>query len=159
MEFRKATLDDVNELVKNRIQMRRERELSYDFGRESLLELKLREFFSSHMTDEKFITWIAVEADNVIATAGVSFYVVPPESKNLSGKVAYITNMYTKLEYRKKGIAKALLDKVVYEAKIRDCNKIILNASKSGRSLYEKYGFSELENEMVLYLSSRTDDI
>ena len=36
----------------------------------------------------------------------------------LDGRVAYIMNMYTLPEYRRKGIAKILFDKLVEEAKI-----------------------------------------
>jgi len=57
--------------------------------------------------------------------------------------------MYTKTEYRRKGIAMKTLDLLVQEAKQRGIKKISLEATKIGRPLYEKYGFIPIKDEMV----------
>ena len=57
----------------------------------------------------------------------------------LEYKKAYIMNMYTVPEYRRRGIAYQTLDKLVKEAKERGISAISLEATDMGRPLYEKY--------------------
>ena len=60
-------------------------------------------------------------------------------------------NMYTVPEHRGKEIASKLLEYLMEEARDRGCTKVTLNASKMGRPLYEKRGFTDLHNDMVFY--------
>lgn len=41
----------------------------------------------------------------MVGTGGISFYQVMPTYHNISGKKAYIMNVYTQPDYRRKGIA------------------------------------------------------
>mgnify|MGYP002591260415 FL=1 len=59
-------------------------------------------------------------------------------------------NMYTKPEYRRRGIAFITLDLLVHDAREKGITAISLEATAMGRPLYEKYGFVEMWNEMEL---------
>ncbi len=59
-------------------------------------------------------------------------------------------NMYTKPEYRRKGIAIKILDILVKESNNKGITAISLEATNMGRPLYEKYGFVKMNNEMEL---------
>ncbi len=59
-------------------------------------------------------------------------------------------NMYTKPEYRRKGIAIKILDILVKESNNKGITAISLEATDKGRPLYEKYGFVKMNNEMEL---------
>lgn len=59
-------------------------------------------------------------------------------------------NMYTKPEYRRKGIAYRTLDILVDACKKRGTTHITLEATEMGRALYEKYGFVAMQEEMKL---------
>lgn len=59
-------------------------------------------------------------------------------------------NMYTKPEYRRKGIALKTLNLLVEDAKNRGITAISLEATDMGRPLYEKYGFVKMKDEMEL---------
>ena len=61
-------------------------------------------------------------------------------------------NMYTKPEWRKKGIGTAILKKLLEEAKNRDITAVKLYATPMGKLLYEKHGFKTGSPEMYLYL-------
>ena len=80
----------------------------------------------------------------------MSFYRVMPTYHNASGQKAYIMNMYTAPEYRRKGIAYHTLDLLVGDAKEQGVSQIALEATDMGRPLYEKYGFVKMEDEMIL---------
>ena len=152
MIYRRATLTDIDELVANRIDMRQERENDKDIADQCDFQERTYSYFRKHISDDSYISWIALDEDKVVATSGLCFYFAPPTYKNPSGIVAYIMNMYTKPEYRNKGIATKLLGYIVEEAKSRNCIKITLNASDMGRPVYEKFGFIDIKDDMVMYL-------
>lgn len=101
------------------------------------------------MEKGSLIQYVAVEDDIIIATGGVCFYTLPPSYSNISGKTAYITNMYTKDEYRGRGIATILLNLLVDEVKRTGCKVIKLQASFHGKPVYKKFGFKESEGHMI----------
>ena len=68
----------------------------------------------------------------------------------LSGKKAYIMNMYTNPAYRRRGIAAKTLDMLVKDAKNKGIKFISLEATDMGKPLYEKYGFIKMNDEMKL---------
>lgn len=59
-------------------------------------------------------------------------------------------NMYTAPDYRNRGIAKLLFEKVLEEAKCLGYKKICLHATDVGQNLYKKYGFELTNSEMEL---------
>ena len=73
-----------------------------------------------------------------------------PTFHNVTGKKAYIMNMYTHPEYRRKGIAYRVLQLLTEDAEERGVGYITLEATKAGRYLYEKFGFVSMEDEMKL---------
>ena len=70
----------------------------------------------------------------------------------MTGKEAYIMNMYTKPKWRKKGIGSAILEKLIDEARNRGIEAIKLHATPKGRPLYEKFGFKMGFPDMYLYI-------
>ena len=152
MEYRRATAEDIDVLVKLRIDMRAEREDKpcpmslVDFG-----ELT-RKYFMRHTPDDSFIAWVAIEDGEIIATSGMCIYHVPPTYGNSSGKVAYLVNLYTKPEYRGQSIGTRLMELLVEDAGKRGCTRITANASKMGRPICEKYGFIDVVGEMEYFI-------
>ena len=71
----------------------------------------------------------------------MSFIEKPPYYSNPSGKIGLLSSMYTLKEYRRKGIAKQLLSRVVQEAKNYGCRVIQIGASDMGVLLYKNFGF------------------
>ncbi|MDF2985934.1 MAG: GCN5-related N-acetyltransferase [Eubacterium sp.] len=150
MIYRKATIEDINELVRLRIDFVREvQKVESTEGDEQLIET-LTEYFGETMKEDAFISWLAIEDGRIVGTSGVCFYKLPPSFKNISGKTAYIMNMYTLPDFRGKGIANILFQKIVEEAKNHGCEKITLNATDMGRPIYRKYGFVDSQNDMIL---------
>lgn len=85
-----------------------------------------------------------------VGAGGVSYFQVMPTYHNPSGKKAYIMNMYTDPEYRRRGIAFKTLDILVKDIKNKGITAISLETTEMGRPLYEKYGFVAMNNEMEL---------
>ena len=54
---------------------------------------------------------------------------------------AYDTNMYTRPDYRRRGIARRVLELLTAEAEMRQIDAVMLEATAAGRPLYEAFGF------------------
>ena len=146
MIFRKANLNDVNELIN----LRKQQLLDEGNNGENNIDSDLRNYFLESIKNNTFISWVAIEDNEIIATSGLCFYQLPPTYSNPSGKVAYITNMFTKKEYRRKGIASKLFEKIMSEANLLKYKNIRLHTSFDGKRIYQKYGFTDSEGFMHL---------
>ena len=109
-------------------------------------------FFEKHFADGSLVEWVAEEDGQVVATAAILFVEFPPAFTNPTGIRGYITNMYTSPDYRGKGIATSLLEKLMEEARARNIYMIFLGASKMGKPVYRKFGFEESSKWMDLHL-------
>lgn len=58
-----------------------------------------------------------------------------------------ISLMFVDSEYQRQGIATELMRRMVYELKIRDFDKIVLNSSPNGLLFYRHFGFTIIETE------------
>ena len=148
LTFRRATAEDAELLATMRLEMRRERETAVctvsadEFFRRNV------EFFRTHIAGGDFISFLAFDGDDAAACSGMSLQVHPPTYENPSGKSGYISNMFTRPDWRHRGLAKQLVDRLVAAARDAGCAKLYLNASAMGRPLYVKYGFIPADGEM-----------
>lgn len=149
MNFRKANLNDITKLI----ELRKKQLIDEGIAPSEDIDDELYLFFNKKIQDGSLIEWVAEKNEEIIATGAVTFYEFPPTYTNKSGRKAYITNMYTREDYRGQGIATTMLNKLVSEAKIEGITKIWLAASKLGRPVYKKFGFKETDEmlEFDLY--------
>jgi ribosomal protein S18 acetylase RimI-like enzyme len=89
-----------------------------------------------------------------IASIGLVVHSVPPSPANLVGKVGYFMNLVTLPEWRRRGVARALLTHVLDVLRTEGVPIATLHASVDGRSLYEDLGFQlrDAVPEMTLRL-------
>lgn len=142
--FRKLIQDDLDVFIEMRINQLQEE------GTEPNLDLKpqLYEYYIKHLEDGTFVSWLAIDDRQIVGTSGMSFVEKPPYYSNPYGKIGLLSSMYTLKEYRRKSIAKELLDRVVNEAKNYGCGAVQITASDMGVLLYTNYGFKKNENFM-----------
>jgi len=148
--YKIATIEDLDVLTLTRIEVLRAANQLDDTVDMSLVEKESREYYRKAMEEERHVAVLVYDGDVFIGAGGVSFYTVMPTYHNTNGKKAYIMNMYTKPEYRRKGIAYRTLDILVDACKKRGITHITLEATEMGRALYEKYGFVAMQDEMQL---------
>ena len=154
-KYKKATMEDIEELVRTRITvLRAANQLSDDVDM-SEVEKESYEYYKYALENGGHIAYLVYDNGKFIGAGGVSFYRVMPTYHNPSGRKAYIMNMYTVPEYRRQGVAYHTLDLLVKELKKQGILQISLEATDMGRLLYEKYGFVQMENEMELHMDNR----
>ena len=150
MEFRKATLRDVDTLSRLRSDMLREEE-DYSDAFINLLYQNTKQYIENGLAECSFSAWVAEEGGTIIAMGGAAYFTFPPNDWCPNGKTAYIGNMYTLPAFRRRGIASRLLALITEEAKENLCQRILLNSSDAGRQLFEKHGFAASPTAMALY--------
>ena len=112
------------------------------------LDKALKDFYMRNLAAGTYVSWLAFDGDKIVGTSGMSFAEKPPYFTCTTGKLGILSSMYTDPDYRRKGIATELLDRVVKEAKDHGCGTIYITASDMGVKLYESYGFKHNGNFM-----------
>ena len=149
-EYKKATIADIDELVKTRIiVLRAANKLSNDEDM-SVVKEESYAYYRRALENGEHIAYLVYDNGTFIGAGGVSFYQVMPTYHNPTGKKAYIMNMYTASAYRRQGIAFHTLDLLVKDVRKQGVSQITLAATEMGRPLYEIYGFVKMEDEMEL---------
>ena len=146
--YKKATIEDIDLLTKTRIEvLRAANKLSDDIDM-SEVEKHSYEYYKRALLDGSHTAYLVFDEQKIVGTGGVSYFQVMPTYHNPSGLKAYIMNMYTNPEYRRRGIAIETLRLLVEDAKEKGISAISLEATDMGRPLYEKFGFVKLNDEM-----------
>lgn len=149
-QIKKAAIADIDILTETRVEvLRAANKLSPDVD---MNEIKIQSYnyYKKALCTDTHIAYLAFDQNRFIGAGGVSFFQVMPTYHNPTGDRAYIMNMYTAPEYRRKGIAFHILDLLVKDCKSRGVTAISLEATDMGRPLYEKYGFITMKHEMEL---------
>ena len=148
--YKRATMEDIDELVRTRIIVLRAANKLPDDEDMSVVEKESYADYRRALETGEHIAYLVYDNGAFVGAGGVSFYQVMPTYHNPTGKKAYIMNMYTAPEYRRQGIAIHTLDLLVKDAKEQGVLQIALEATYMGRPLYERYGFAKMEDEMEL---------
>lgn len=103
------------------------------------------------LTSGEYVGWLALpkgEPELIVGGAGVQLRKVPPHpcrppraGKFAKGRHAIVLNVFTEPEWRKRGVARLLMEEVLRWARDEKLDRLVLHASDQARSLYERMGF------------------
>ncbi len=144
ISYKKLSNDELDVFISMRIKQLREEGATEDID----LIPHLKDYYNRHMSDGTFVSWLAMDGDKIVGTSGMSFVEKPPYFSCPSGKIGLLSSMFTDPDYRRKGIAKELLSRVVEEAKNYGCGVVQITASDMGVLLYTDFGFVKNGNFM-----------
>ena len=142
--YRKLEEKDLETFIRMRITQLREEGATEDLD----LVPALMDYYHRHMADGTFVSWLAVDGDQIVGTSGMSFVEKPPYFGCPTGRVGLLSSMYTDPAHRRRGIAKELLRHVVEEAREYGCGSVQITASDMGVLLYTDFGFLRRGNFM-----------
>lgn len=154
MDYIKATEEHIASLTEIRMKY-----LSEDFGslaedKETEIRKSLPGYFEAHLGRNMF-AYLAKKDGKIIASA---FLVVSEKPANPSfprGRTGTVMNVYTEKEYRRQGIASALMKMLINDAKRLELDYLELKATAEGYPLYRSLGFAEANSaykEMKYFL-------
>ena len=148
IEYKQLTENELDTFIEMRINQLREE------GSEEDIDLipALKDYYSRHMANGSFVSWIALDGNKIIGTSGMSFIEKPPYFGCPTGRIGLLSSMFTNPDYRRMGIAKELLNRVIEEARKYGCGTVQITASDMGVKLYTAYGFVHNENFMQYIL-------
>ena len=144
LTYKRLTEKELPTFIEMRINQLREEGATEDID----LRPALKDYYDRHMADGTFVSWLAMDGNKIVGTSGMSFVEKPPYFGCPSGKMGLLSSMFTDPDYRRMGIAKELLTRVVNEAKAYGCGIVQITASDMGVHLYADFGFVKNGNFM-----------
>ena len=142
--YRKLTENDLETFINMRITQLREEGATDEMD----LSPALMDYYQRHLAKGTFVSWLAMDGDKIIGTSGMSFVEKPPYFGCPTGQIGLLSSMYTNPDYRRQGIARELLRRVVEEARAYGCGTVQITASDMGVLLYSDFGFVKNKNFM-----------
>ena len=147
----RATVDDTPVLVHHRRAMFTDMGHTDTSGLDAM-DAAFAPYVRRALADGSYRGWLAVTSEGrVVAGGGLITHEWPATPRNADTQHAYILNMYTEPEYRKRGIARCILNAILDCCRAEGLHSVSLHASEFGRPLYVSAGF-EPTNEMRLKL-------
>lgn len=147
--YRKTTKADMKILMKLRLEMLREvNGLSGEYEYDENFIFESRRYFESG----EQTTVIASDGETLVGCASLSYTWIMPTFSHPTGNRAHLMNVYTRADYRRRGISKKMVEILIDEAKENGVTEISLDATEMGRPLYESLGFKASDLCMVMDL-------
>jgi len=154
--LRPATLEDLDVLVELRVAL-----FEAMGQRGPLLDAAvpaIRAYIEDHLPSGAFRVWVAERGGTVVAAIGLVIHSVPPSPHNPDGREAYIMNLFTRPEVRRRGIARRLMRHVLDVVQSEGTYKVRLYATPDGRPLYESLGFAVATGEPEMQFTLPNED-
>ena len=142
--IRQATPDDASIIGWHRARMFQDMGLVPDELFES--------FRTKALASGDYFGWLVSRRNapqKIIAGAGVIIREVPPfpirhkdgEITIAEGRQGLIVNVFTEPEWRRRGLAKLLMNTIIAWSREQNLDGLVLHASDDGRALYQQLGF------------------
>ena len=143
MIFEKANANDISTLTDLRIEY-----LLEDYGeipqdKLSLIVANLPPYFDSHLNKDLFA--FVCRDDDIIA--GCCFLYISEKPSNpsfINGKTGTVMNVYTRPQFRRKGIAGRLMKMLLAESEKLRLDFVELKSTDAGYKLYRSIGFEDV---------------
>jgi GNAT superfamily N-acetyltransferase len=150
-QIRSATTDDADVIAWHRVRMFQDMGMVSDDLFEPF-RAKALEHIRSALGSGEYVGWLIpnpADAKIVIAGAGVTLRRIPPfprcdDDANptvAGGQQALIVNVFSEAQWRRRGLARFLMQHVIAWCRSERIESVVLHASDDGRTLYEQLGF------------------
>src|SRR6476646_10044847 len=141
--YRKATADDLEALARLRWAMQFERQEDHPSDPETwnTYLAAYRDAFADQISHGGFEAWLAEDNGLAVSCVVLLWWRTPPVFDQLVRRRGMVSSVYTLPEYRRRGIARELLQLLIAQAKELQIRRLALWASEMGRPLYEGLGF------------------
>ncbi len=150
VHLRSAVPADIEVILRHRREMFREMGGNYERSLEQF-EPASRRYFEVALQNGSYFALLAEINGEIAAGGGIVIAAWPGSPLNFEPKRAWILNIYVEPDYRRKGLARTITERLIAWCAEQGFESVALHASQYGRSLYEKLGFKNT-NEMRLVL-------
>jgi GNAT superfamily N-acetyltransferase len=109
-----------------------------------------RAWLGEMMRDGVYRGWVVHESAEIVAGAGITVLPWPPGPRSVVGRIAFVYNVYTEPAHRQRGLARLLMNTIHAWCRENGIDTVMLNASTSGRPLYESMGYQVIADPMMV---------
>lgn len=149
MEIRRATENDIEGLVENRMDFISSiKNIRPPKTFEDLTYNRIKD----QLKNGSLVAWIAVEEKKIVSAVILCITQQIPSPISITGKIGYVYNVFTVPEYRRQGLALKLLEQMKEFSLDNGISFLNLTATEDGFPLYQKAGYKLLEHEMRMSL-------
>ena len=155
LPLREATPEDIPTLVNHRRWMFEDMAAAegsqLDRGDVDAMDDAYAAQLHAQLADGRQRAWLIESGDRVAASGAVLFCAWLPRPGDLTGRLAYLHSVYTAPEFRRRGLARRIVQAAIDACRAAGLRRLTLHASAAGRPLYESLDFDPT-NEMRLIL-------
>lgn len=141
VEVKRLDKNNIEEIIPLRIALQKvdfENNLGIE---EKILENKTREFLDENLDKDLYMFGVYVDND-LVSICGLTIFKYFPQADDLSCKVGYITSVYTKDQYRRKGYQRRVFLECLELGKKLGIKRFKLNTKNPiAMKMYESVGF------------------
>ncbi len=142
MNVEKAGFDDIDALVKLRLDYLCEDHGSLSEEDLTVIRKGLPDYFQAHLDKDLFV--YVIREDHTIVSCAFLLIIEKPMSPSfITGKTGIVLNVYTCPSARRKGYAGAIMKTMINDAKEMKLSVIELKSTEDGYRLYRSVGFTD----------------
>lgn len=109
-----------------------------------------RRYYREHIVDGSHVAIVAAIDGVDVGCGAVCLTDELPSPDNVSGRCAYLMNIYVREEARNHGVAHAIVRRLIAVARENYCGKIYLETTDDGRPVYQSLGFEDMVGMMKI---------
>jgi GNAT superfamily N-acetyltransferase len=145
--IRQATTGDISHLVMHREQMFRDMGIAARFDD---MRAAFDGWLRHAIPSQTYLGWVAVASNGEVA-AGSGLIVIPwpPGPITIDPRCGFVFNVYTHPAHRQQGLARRLMETMHEWCRREGIERVVLNASTFGRSLYDSLGYVAADEPMM----------
>lgn len=150
--MRQATLHDLSVLVRHRRVMFVEATGAKGDKELDAMDKGYQRHIQKSLPIDTFKAWIIeTKEGKIAASGGITVYEQPPRPQDETLRYVYVHSIYTEPEYRRRGIARKMLNTIVNYCRDKKFKTLTLHAVEASKPLYESFGFKPT-TEMRMFL-------
>lgn len=140
MIVEKANIEDVALLTELRLAYLNEDHGKLGKNDVEIIRRDLPDYFKKNLNQNIFC-YLIRENEEIVACAFLLVVEKPMSPAFINGRTGTVLNVYTKPQYRHKGYAKEIMNKLLSEAEEKNLSVVELKSTEDGYRLYQSVGF------------------
>jgi ribosomal protein S18 acetylase RimI-like enzyme len=142
MNVEKAGIDDIDALVKMRLDFLCEDNGSLDDHDLAIILRELPGYFQAHLGKDLFV-YVIRDGQTIVSCAFLLVIEKPMSPAFINGKTGTVLNVYTCPSYRRRGYAKMIMEALLSDVGEKELSVLELKSTDAGYSLYRSVGFTD----------------
>lgn len=142
MVVENANIKDVTLLTELRLEYLKEDHGKLSKSDIEIIRRDLPDYFKKNLNQNIFC-YLIREKEEIAACAFLLVVEKPMSPEFITGRTGTVLNVYTKPQYRHKGYAKGIMNKLLSDAEEKNLSVVELKSTENGYHLYQSVGFAD----------------